>query len=99
MKVSNRILGENATISRGLQVAAHPAKFVGGKLVKTAAGQAVVNSRAVMKTTKILNRAHKLAHAPGRFAGKVTRSAAKGIGKLVSTGAKHVARLSVNFLE
>lgn len=91
MKVSNRILGENATISRGLQVAAHPAKFVGGKLVKTAAGQAVVNSRAVMKTTKILNRAHKLAHAPGRFAGKVTRSAAKGIGKLVSTGAKHVA--------
>lgn len=91
MKVSNRIFGENATISRGLKAAAHPAKFVGGKLAKTAAGQAVANSRVVMKTTKFLSKAHKLAHAPARFAGKVTRSAAKGIGKLVSTGARHVA--------
>ena len=44
-----------------------------------------------MKTTKFLSKAHKLAHAPGRFVGKATRSAAKGIGKLVSTGARHVA--------
>lgn len=91
MKISNRIFGENAAVSRGLQAAAHPAKFAGKKLAKTAAGKAVANSRAVMKTTKFLSKAHKLAHAPGRFVGKATRSAAKGIGKLVSTGARHVA--------
>lgn len=89
MKISNRLMGENAAISRGLNIAAQPAKFVSVKL-KTAAGKAAVNSKAVMKTTKFLSRVNSLAHAPGRYAGYATRSAAKSIGKLVSTGAKHI---------
>lgn len=91
LNVSNRLLGENAIVSRGLRAAAHPAEFAGRKLAGTAAGKAVTNSSAAMKSAKILNNTRRLMHAPGRFVGKTSRAAAKGLGKLISTGAKNVA--------
>lgn len=91
LNVSNRLLGEDAIVSRGLRAAAHPAKFAGRKLAGTAAGKAITNSRAAMKSAKIINNTRRLMHAPGRFVGKTSRAAAKGLGKLISTGAKNVA--------
>lgn len=90
MKISQKVFGEKAALTRGLQVAAHPVKYAGGKIAASSAGKAVANTRFARGLSKGFKTARHLAHAPGRFVGAHTRMAARGLKNVAVNGAKHV---------
>lgn len=90
MKISGKVFGENAALTRGLRVAAHPIKHATGKLAASTAGKAVQNTRFARGLSKGFRSARRLVHAPGRFVGAHTRMAARGLKNAAVSGAKHV---------
>ena len=91
IKGSLRIYGESSKVTQVLKAAEHPVRFTVKKAASTKTGKKVTSSKFAKSLSKDLRSARRIAHMPGRYAGKTTRWAARGIRDMAKAAGKYIA--------